>query len=122
MRNGPSTTASTSAHPHQAISASYHPLPRPKPLPPLEPVDTQAVKQELHDALGENGLPYWKAMNGYLLGQVGKGELEGMVRSWLPKDRCKSAFCAKRGCVHARCNGTQRVRRLSCSTRIMEEG
>lgn len=90
QQHGSSTQASTSAHPHQAISASYHPLPRPKPLPPLEPVDTQAVKQELHDALGENGLPYWKAMNGYLLGQVGKVELEGMVRRWLPKERCTS--------------------------------
>lgn len=42
-----------------------------------------SIKQELHDTLGENGLPYWKALNGYLLGQIGKLEMEGMVKSWL---------------------------------------
>jgi len=46
-------------------------------------VDVGSIKQELHDTLGENGLPYWKALNGYLLGQIGKLEMEGMVKSWL---------------------------------------
>jgi hypothetical protein len=46
-------------------------------------VDLGAIKQDLHDALGENGLPYWKALNGYLLGQIGKSEMESMVKGWL---------------------------------------
>jgi transcriptional coactivator HFI1/ADA1 len=46
-------------------------------------VDLGTIKKELHDALGENGLPYWKALNGYLLGQIGKSEMESMVKGWL---------------------------------------
>lgn len=75
--------ASTSSQPHMTTPASYHPLPRPLPLPPLVRVDTQAIKQELHDALGENGLAYWKAVNGYLVGGLSRGELESMIRGWL---------------------------------------
>ncbi|WWD18358.1 hypothetical protein CI109_102808 [Kwoniella shandongensis] len=78
--------ASTSLHPNSLTPAMYHPQPRPPPLP-FNRADTHSIKQELHDALGENGLPYWKAMNGYLLGQIGKGELEGMVRGWLKGDK-----------------------------------
>ncbi|WVO15895.1 hypothetical protein L204_103560 [Cryptococcus depauperatus] len=46
-------------------------------------LDIHVIKQELHDALGEEGLPYWKAMNAYLVGQLGRGELESMVRGCL---------------------------------------
>ncbi|KAL1407653.1 hypothetical protein Q8F55_007086 [Vanrija albida] len=75
--------------------ASYHPGPRPTPaptpanaptsttLPPFHRIDTHQIKQQLHDALGEAGLPYWKALNGYLLGQVGRDELTALVRGWL---------------------------------------
>ncbi|KAK8858465.1 hypothetical protein IAR55_002692 [Kwoniella newhampshirensis] len=78
--------ASTSLQPDSLTPASYHPQPRPPPLP-FSRSDTHSIKQELHDALGENGLPYWKAMNGYLLAQIGKGELEGMVKGWLKGDK-----------------------------------
>ena len=56
------------------------------PRPPTR-VDIGRVKQELHDALGEDGLPYWKALNGYLLGQIGRGEMEGLVKEWLKGDK-----------------------------------
>ncbi|KIR54360.1 transcriptional coactivator HFI1/ADA1 [Cryptococcus gattii Ru294] len=49
-------------------------------------IDIHAIKQELHDVLGEAGLPYWKSLNAYLVGQLGRGELEEMVRGWLKKD------------------------------------
>lgn len=51
-------------------------------------IDIHAIKQELHDVLGEAGLPYWKSLNAYLVGQLGRGELEEMVRGWLKKDHC----------------------------------
>ena len=61
--------------------------PTPKPANPMVEklfrTDIQAIKQELHDALGEAGLAYWKTLNGYILGQVSRGELEVMVRGWL---------------------------------------
>jgi transcriptional coactivator HFI1/ADA1 len=75
--------ASTSANPFSTTPANYHPHPRPVSAPPVTRLDIHAIKQELHDALGEHGLPYWKAVNGYLLGQVGRGELQDMVRGWL---------------------------------------
>ncbi|WVR06236.1 hypothetical protein IAU60_003266 [Kwoniella sp. DSM 27419] len=109
--NSPSM-ASSSLQPNSAIPATYHPQPRPppsgQPTPyisygpsgqlahvhnhqpiPFERMDTHAIKQELHDALGEDGLPYWKALNGYLLGQIGRGELEVMVKSWFKGEKVK---------------------------------
>ena len=53
------------------------------PMRPLTRIDLHSVKQELHDALGEDGLPYWKALGGYLLGQYGRDEMESLVRGWL---------------------------------------
>ncbi|EJT46110.1 hypothetical protein A1Q1_05321 [Trichosporon asahii var. asahii CBS 2479] len=50
---------------------------------PFQRIDTHRIKQQLYDALGEAGLPYWKALNGYLLGQVGRDELVALVRGWL---------------------------------------
>lgn len=75
--------ASTSSQPNITTPATYHPQPRPQPLPPFQRIDIHPIKQELHDVLGENGLPYWKALNGYLLGQVGREEMAGMVKGWL---------------------------------------
>jgi transcriptional coactivator HFI1/ADA1 len=63
-------------------ASSSHIPPSRLPIP-FQRADTQAIKQELHDALGENGLAYWKALKGYLLGQLSRGELESMVRRWL---------------------------------------
>lgn len=62
-------------------------------LPPYERVDIEAIKQELHGLLGENGLPYWKALNGFLLGQLRRDELVSMVRKWLkgPHRTCHTA-------------------------------
>ncbi|WVQ81061.1 hypothetical protein IAT38_003168 [Cryptococcus sp. DSM 104549] len=57
------------------------------PIGAFARADTHAIKQELHDALGAAGLPYWKALNGYLVGQIARGELEGMVRGWLKGDK-----------------------------------
>ncbi|WVW84512.1 hypothetical protein I302_106546 [Kwoniella bestiolae CBS 10118] len=68
-----------------AIASSSIPI-LPKPLP-FERIDTHSIKQQLHDVLGEDGLPYWKALNGYLLGQLAKSELEGMVRGWFKGDK-----------------------------------
>lgn len=56
---------------------------QPAELPPYERVDIEAIKQELHVLLGDNGLPYWKALNGFLLGQLRRDELVSMVRKWL---------------------------------------
>ena len=85
-----STRVSTSTNTQSTLPASYHPNPRPRPLPPFHRVDVNAIKQDLHDALGEDGLPYWKALNGYLLGQVGKDELSFMVKGWLKGKKCES--------------------------------
>ncbi|WRT67658.1 uncharacterized protein IL334_004630 [Kwoniella shivajii] len=71
---------------HASSSNSHRPPPVSQHLP-FERIDTHSIKQQLHDSLGEDGLPYWKALNGYLLGQIGRGELEAMVRSWLKGDK-----------------------------------
>jgi transcriptional coactivator HFI1/ADA1 len=66
------------------LGAPYHPtLQRVEPLPSFQRVDINAIKQELHDVLGDRGLPYWKALNGYLLGQIGRDEMISMVTRWL---------------------------------------
>ena len=80
---------STSSNTQSTLPASYHPLPRPQPLPAFRRLDIHAVKQELHDVLGDDGLPYWKALNGYLLGQVGRDELGMMVKGWLKGKQCE---------------------------------
>lgn len=74
---------STSTNTQSTLPASYHPNLRPHPQPAFQRVDIHAIKQELHDALGEDGLPYWKALNGYLLGQVGREEMGVMIKGWL---------------------------------------
>jgi transcriptional coactivator HFI1/ADA1 len=50
---------------------------------PHRRIDVNEIKQQLHDALGEDGLPYWKAVGAYLIGQIAKEELANMVRGWL---------------------------------------
>lgn len=100
----PSQHASSSTPPLQLNHLSPKPNGEtstpPVELPPYERIDLDVVKQELHDALGENGLPYWKALNGFLLGQLRRDELVGMVRRWLKgthrklllRDQCWSSF------------------------------
>ncbi|WVQ96821.1 hypothetical protein IAU59_003928 [Kwoniella sp. CBS 9459] len=86
---GPS--APSSLQPQSQLQSYNVPPPapaRPRPIP-FERMDTHAIKQELHDALGEDGLPYWKALNGYLLGQIARDELESMVRSWFKGEKVK---------------------------------
>ncbi|OCF31319.1 hypothetical protein I316_07105 [Kwoniella heveanensis BCC8398] len=90
---GPSSQAHVQSQSHLRPQASNVPPPppapaRPRPIP-FERMDTHAIKQELHDELGEDGLPYWKALNGYLLGQIGRNELESMVRSWFKGEKVK---------------------------------
>lgn len=65
------------------VAPSTSVAPRPDPIPPFERTDLHEIKQQLHDALGEEGLPYWKALKAYLLGQVGRNELQALVRGWL---------------------------------------
>jgi hypothetical protein len=93
------TSAHSQSHGHghahgHSHSHSYGPLPsllsqnqgqphRPRHLPQFQRADIHAIKQELHDVLGENGLPYWKALNGYLLGQIGREEMMSLVGGWL---------------------------------------
>lgn len=43
--------------------------------------------------LGDNGLPYWKALNGFLLAQLRRDELTSMVGKWLKGPHRKSRFC-----------------------------
>ena len=83
--------ASTSSNPSSILPASYHPHPRPKPIQTdlFDRLDPFSVKQELHDALGENGLPYWKAMNAYLLGQMGRAEMAEVVKEFLKGRLCE---------------------------------
>lgn len=91
MADSYSLEARTSASPTTALAGPSRPYRSPTPPsvtsygPPsyYKHSDIDGVKQELHDALGENGLPYWRALRGYLLGQIGRGELEAMIRAWL---------------------------------------
>ncbi|RXK41652.1 hypothetical protein M231_01152 [Tremella mesenterica] len=76
---------STSSQPLRTIPSESLP---PSILDPIqtdyfETLDPALIKQELHDVLGVNGLPYWKAMNGYLLGQLGRAEVLDMIRDFL---------------------------------------
>lgn len=64
----------------------------PPSIPPFHRADTLHIKQKLHDALGEAGLPYWKALNAYLLGQVGRDELATLVRGWFKGEHRKWHF------------------------------
>jgi hypothetical protein len=66
--------------------------PRASPVSSWHGRDIDNIKQELHDALGEHGLPYWKALSGYLMGQVGRSELEFMAKGWL-KGRKRRLLC-----------------------------
>lgn len=82
-----------------AAAGASAPAPRPNPpalipppIPPFHRADTLHIKQKLHDALGEAGLPYWKTLNAYLLGQVGRDELANLVRGWLKGDDRKWHF------------------------------
>ncbi|KAK6908331.1 hypothetical protein I203_102332 [Kwoniella mangroviensis CBS 8507] len=77
-----SSSNTPNLHPSSSIPAPVIP----KPIP-FERIDTHSIKQQLHDVLGEDGLPYWKALNGYLLGQLARSELEGMVRGWFKGDK-----------------------------------
>ncbi|ORX40222.1 transcriptional regulator of RNA polII, SAGA, subunit-domain-containing protein [Kockovaella imperatae] len=96
--------------------------PPPPPLPPmvekLFATDIQLIKQELHDALGEAGLAYWKTLNGYLLGQIGKSELEVMVRGWLKGSKVQlhnqfmMALLYHAGIPHAPSSGGKKRKRV----------
>jgi hypothetical protein len=78
--NGHASTSSNLS----AVNGTYQtPTIRAEHLPPFQRTDINALKQELHDVLGDRGLPYWRALNGYLLGQIGRDELVSMVNRWL---------------------------------------
>jgi len=78
--NGHASTSTTGP----ITNGTYQPPPiRAEHLPPFQRTDINGLKQELHDVLGDRGLPYWKALNGYLLGQLGRDELVAMVHRWL---------------------------------------
>lgn len=78
--NGHASTSTTGP----IANGIYQPPPlRAEHLPPFQRTDINGLKQELHDVLGDRGLPYWKALNGYLLGQLGRDELVAMVHRWL---------------------------------------
>lgn len=85
---GPSRL-SISRDTQSTLPASYRPTHRPHPIFTIQRVDIHAIKQELHDALGEDGLPYWKALNGYLLGQLRREELGVMVTGWFKGKKCE---------------------------------
>ena len=87
--NGSANASISSSHPTHPTLSIQHANGMGSYRSPTR-VDLGTIKQELHDALGENGLPYWKALNGYLLGQIGKSEMESMVKGWL-KGKSKSS-------------------------------
>ncbi|OXG33463.1 transcriptional coactivator HFI1/ADA1 [Cryptococcus neoformans Bt120] len=87
----PTSTSTLHPHPPAASSSTHmyqnHTLPGRNGIVTSQMrIDIHAIKQELHDVLGEAGLPYWKSLNAYLVGQLGRGELEEMVRGWLKGD------------------------------------
>lgn len=91
----PTSTSTLHPHPPAASSSTHmyqnHTLPGRNGIVTSQMrIDIHAIKQELHDVLGEAGLPYWKSLNAYLVGQLGRGELEEMVRGWLKGDHCAS--------------------------------
>ncbi|ODN74236.1 hypothetical protein L198_08257 [Cryptococcus wingfieldii CBS 7118] len=79
-------TPANISHPQAGLPIAQQPNGHQNARPFTGRHDIHQIKQELHDALGEEGLPYWKSLNAYLLGQLGRGELEGMVRGWLKGD------------------------------------
>jgi transcriptional coactivator HFI1/ADA1 len=76
-QNGQSSRHLIARHSSAARDGDSH-----RPKAPAR-ADIHTIKQELHDELGENGLAYWKALHGYLMGQVGRNEMESLVRTWL---------------------------------------
>jgi transcriptional coactivator HFI1/ADA1 len=84
--------ASTSTNPSVANGNHQTPTIRAEHLPPFQRTDINALKQELHDVLGDRGLPYWRALNGYLLGQIARDELVSMVTRWLKGPQGMSTF------------------------------
>lgn len=81
--NGFSTTLSPSNQPAQIGYTG--------PIP-FERIDINGIKKELQDALGDDGLRYWKAVSGYLLGQIGRQELGEMVKGWLRGRKSESFY------------------------------
>jgi len=75
--------ASTSTNASVANGTYQAPTIRAEHLPPFQRTDINALKQELHDVLGDRGLPYWRALNGYLLGQIARDEIVSIVNRWL---------------------------------------
>ena len=90
------STPPSTLHANQINGTHTNEESKPAELPPYERVDIEAIKQELHDLLGENGLPYWKALNGFLLGQLRRDELVSMVKKWLkgPNRKCHMPYAA----------------------------
>lgn len=86
------STSTSTPPPLNGASGSNGPALQPQPLPPYERVDIDAIKQELHDVLGDNGLPYWRTLNGYLLGQLSRDELVALVKKWLKGDHGRSCL------------------------------
>lgn len=41
----------------------------------------------MHDALGSNGLPYWKTLQGFITGRLSRDELDGLVCGWGASDK-----------------------------------
>ncbi|KAL7410953.1 transcriptional regulator of RNA polII, SAGA, subunit-domain-containing protein [Mrakia frigida] len=67
-----------------SASTSNAPLEKSMKTPaPYVRIDTLKIKQQLHDVLGENGLPYWQALVSFLTGKIGREELDGLVDGWL---------------------------------------
>lgn len=81
----------------QHASSSSNPLgsseirSSPAPLPPNHRRDINAIKQELQDVLGDQGLPYWTALGDYLEYRLRHDEFLGMVKKWLGRDGASAA-------------------------------
>jgi hypothetical protein len=93
-----STMQGSSSQASQHASSSSNPAggadhrSGPSPLPPSHRKDINAIKQELQDVLGDQGLPYWTALGDYLAYRLRHDEFLGMVKKWLGRNGASTSY------------------------------
>ncbi|CDZ98696.1 Transcriptional coactivator Hfi1/Transcriptional adapter 1 [Phaffia rhodozyma] len=71
-----------SIHPSSPTSLKGPMVVPSRPLAPYVRIDTLKIKQHLHDALGSNGLAYWKTLQDFITGRLSRDELDDLVTEW----------------------------------------